>query len=45
MLSIGGWTGGRAFSTNVGSEANRTAFVKTVVDLKNKYQLDGIDFE
>ena len=45
MLSIGGWPGGRAFSTNVGSEDNRTAFVNNVVGLVNKYQLDGLDFE
>lgn len=45
MLSIGGWTGGRSFSTNVGSAENRTAFVQTVVDLKTKYDLDGVDFE
>ena len=45
MLSIGGWTGARSFSTNVGSSENRTAFVQTVVDLATKYNLDGVDFE
>ena len=45
MLSVGGWTGGRLFSSNVGSAENRTAFVKTIVDLKAKYNLDGVDFE
>lgn len=45
MLSIGGWTGGRSFSTNVNSSDSRTAFVQTVVDLATKYDLDGVDFE
>ncbi|PPQ78226.1 hypothetical protein CVT25_015545 [Psilocybe cyanescens] len=45
LVSIGGWTGSRGFSTNVGSAENRTAFVKTVVDLARKYSLDGIDFD
>jgi len=45
MLSIGGWTGSLYFSTAVGSPDNRTAFVKAVVGLSNKYGLDGIDFE
>lgn len=43
-LSIGGWTGSQYFSTAVTPE-NRTTFVKTVVDLANKYNLDGIDFD
>jgi len=45
MVSIGGWTGSRFFSTAVGSEANRTAFVKAVVDLAQKFELGGVDFE
>ncbi|EEB93001.1 hypothetical protein MPER_08406 [Moniliophthora perniciosa FA553] len=44
-LSIGGWTGSRHFSTNVGSAQNRTKFVKTVVDVVQKYSLDGLDFD
>ncbi|KAF5385974.1 hypothetical protein D9615_002273 [Tricholomella constricta] len=44
-LSIGGWTGSRWFSANVGSAQNRTAFVKSVTGLVKKYSLDGIDFE
>ncbi|KAH8112032.1 glycoside hydrolase [Phellopilus nigrolimitatus] len=44
-LSIGGWTGARFYSTNVGNEANRTQFVKAVTDLADKYNLDGIDFD
>ncbi|KXN90956.1 Acidic mammalian chitinase [Leucoagaricus sp. SymC.cos] len=44
-LSIGGWTGSRFFSSNVGSPTNRTAFVKAVTDLVEEYALDGIEFE
>lgn len=44
-LSIGGWTGSRWFSTNVGSVQNRTAFVKSVTGLIKQYKLDGIDFD
>lgn len=44
-LSIGGWTGSRWFSGNVGSAQNRTAFVKSVAGLVEKYKLDGIDFD
>lgn len=45
LVSIGGWTGSQYFSTNVGNAANRTAFVKTVLALASKYDLDGLDFE
>lgn len=45
MVTTGGWTGSRFFSTNMGSAANRTAFVKTISDLATKYKLDGVDFE
>ncbi|KAJ4490896.1 glycoside hydrolase family 18 protein [Lentinula aciculospora] len=44
-LSIGGWGGSQYFSTNVGSAANRTAFVKTVTALATQYDLDGLDFD
>ncbi|KAL0578118.1 hypothetical protein V5O48_003861 [Marasmius crinis-equi] len=45
LLSIGGWTGSQYFSSAVATAESRTAFVKTVVDLVNQYQLDGIDFD
>ncbi|KAK8061925.1 hypothetical protein PG994_008291 [Apiospora phragmitis] len=45
MISIGGWTGSRYFSSMFGSAENRTAFVKTCLDLVNQYKLDGLDFE
>ena len=44
-LSIGGWTGSRWFSPHVKTAANRTAFIKTVTSLAQKYNLDGIEFE
>lgn len=45
LISVGGWTGSRFFSSNVGSAENRTAFVKTSLDLVSQYQLDGLDFD
>ncbi|KZV67442.1 glycoside hydrolase family 18 protein [Peniophora sp. CONT] len=45
LVSLGGWTGGRFFSTAVGSPENRTAFVDTVNTFAAKYDLDGIDFD
>ncbi|OHW99382.1 glycosyl hydrolase family 18 protein [Colletotrichum incanum] len=45
LVSIGGWTGSRYFSTSIGSAENRTAFVKTCLDLVEKYNLDGLDFD
>ncbi|KAK7985773.1 hypothetical protein PG988_003395 [Apiospora saccharicola] len=45
MISIGGWTGSRYFSSMIGSAANRTAFVKTCLDLVSQYKLDGLDFD
>ncbi|KAI0747107.1 glycoside hydrolase [Daedaleopsis nitida] len=45
LLTIGGWTGSQYFSSAVATEANRTAFVKTVLGLVDKYNLDGLDFD
>lgn len=45
LVSIGGWTGSKYFSTNFGNEKNRTAFVKTCVDFVKKHDLDGLDFD
>ncbi|KPM38725.1 hypothetical protein AK830_g7840 [Neonectria ditissima] len=45
LISIGGWTGSRWFSTSFGSAENRTAFVKTCLDLVEEYTLDGLDFD
>lgn len=45
LISVGGWTGSRFFSTSVGDAANRTAFVEEIVGVVDKYGLDGVDFE
>ncbi|KAJ3515107.1 hypothetical protein NMY22_g14535 [Coprinellus aureogranulatus] len=45
LISVGGWTGSRFFSTAVATPTNRTAFVKTIVDFVAKYQLEGVDFD
>ncbi|OHF04139.1 glycosyl hydrolase family 18 [Colletotrichum orchidophilum] len=45
LASVGGWSGSRYFSTAFGSPENRTAFVKTCLDLVEKYNLDGLDFD
>jgi chitinase len=45
MVSIGGWTGSRFFSTSVASNKNRTKFVKAVTDLAVQYNVGGVDFE
>jgi len=44
-IAIGGWTGSVYFSSNLATPANRTSFVKTVVDFASKYNLDGVQFE
>ncbi|KAF8639744.1 hypothetical protein AX17_001006 [Amanita inopinata Kibby_2008] len=45
LVSIGGWTGSRWWSSNVASAHNRTVFVKTVTSFVKKYNLDGLDFD
>lgn len=45
QVALGGWAGSIHFSSNVGSPENRTAFVKTCLDLVQKYNLDGLDFD
>ncbi|KIL60642.1 glycoside hydrolase family 18 protein [Amanita muscaria Koide BX008] len=44
-LSVGGWTGSRFWSSNVGSAANRTWFINTLTALVLRYNLDGLDFD
>lgn len=43
-VSVGGWSGSRYFSQAVTSQ-NRSTFVKTILDMVDKYQFDGVDFE
>jgi len=45
LVSIGGWTGSRFFSTAVATAENRTQFVDTVLNFADQYQLDGLDFD
>jgi Glycosyl hydrolases family 18 len=45
ILSIGGWSGSRFFSSAVATDANRTAFVKAILNQVGKYKLDGIEIE
>jgi len=44
-VAVGGWGGGLWFSSDVASPENRTAFVQTVVDFAEQYNLDGINFD
>ncbi|KAK0439781.1 glycoside hydrolase family 18 protein [Armillaria borealis] len=43
-VSVGGWTGSLYWSSNV-AEENRTAWIKTLTDMVDVYDLDGLDFE
>ncbi|KAM0544353.1 hypothetical protein ACHAPJ_011889 [Fusarium lateritium] len=45
LVSIGGWTGSKYFSTSFGSAKNRTAFVKTCLNFVKEHKLDGLDFD
>ncbi|KXN92316.1 Chitinase A1 [Leucoagaricus sp. SymC.cos] len=45
LVSVGGWTGSRWFSSSVSTPQNRTLFVKTLTDFARKYKLDGLDFD
>ncbi|RKL06739.1 hypothetical protein BFJ68_g10136 [Fusarium oxysporum] len=45
LISIGGWTGSRHFSTNIGSAKNRTAFAKKVINFVDKYGFEGFDID
>ncbi|KAK2058009.1 family 18 glycosyl hydrolase [Colletotrichum caudatum] len=45
LVSMGGWTGSIYFSSAIATPENRTAFVKTALDLVAQYDLDGLDFD
>ncbi|KAJ7639210.1 chitinase [Roridomyces roridus] len=45
LVTVGGWTGSRYWSSNIATAANRTAFVNTLVSLATQYNLDGLDFD
>ncbi|QRV85311.1 chitinase [Ceratobasidium sp. AG-Ba] len=44
-ISVGGWTGSQYFSSAVATAENRTAFVKTLTNLVQENNLDGLDFD
>ncbi|KAG9123461.1 hypothetical protein FRC07_014912 [Ceratobasidium sp. 392] len=44
-VSVGGWDGSLYFSTAVATAENRTAFVKTMTNLVQENDLDGLDFD
>ncbi|KAF9000111.1 hypothetical protein BDQ17DRAFT_1543371 [Cyathus striatus] len=45
LVSIGGSSGSRYWSSNVASEENRTACVKTVTSFSQTFNLDGLSFD
>ncbi|KAK2042639.1 family 18 glycosyl hydrolase [Colletotrichum somersetense] len=45
LISMGGWGGSMYFSSAIATPENRTAFVKTALDLVAQYDLDGLDFD
>jgi hypothetical protein len=45
ILSVGGWSGSRYFSSAVATDANRTAFAEAILNVVGKYKLDGIEIE
>ncbi|KIY71383.1 glycoside hydrolase family 18 protein [Cylindrobasidium torrendii FP15055 ss-10] len=45
LISLGGWSGSRYFSSAVATPENRTLFAQTVMDLVTEYELDGVDFD
>ncbi|TNY19076.1 glycoside hydrolase [Rhodotorula diobovata] len=44
-LAVGGWTDSVYFSGAVSTASRRTKFVKSIVDLVNQYNLDGVDID
>ncbi|KAI9571660.1 glycoside hydrolase family 18 protein [Boletus coccyginus] len=44
-IAVGGWGGDLWYSSNTATPENRTAFVKTVVDFAEQYNLDGVNFD
>jgi len=45
ILSVGGWTGSRFFSSAVASDANRKAFANAILDVVTQYDLGGIEID
>jgi chitinase len=45
LVSAGGWLGSKGFSDLARSEARRSTFVRSVVDVLRRYDLDGLDLD
>ncbi|KAI8889545.1 glycoside hydrolase family 18 protein [Backusella circina FSU 941] len=44
-ISVGGWSGSKYFSSLVASESSRKKFVSNIVDLVDKYNIDGVNLD
>lgn len=45
ILTLGGWDGSQYFSSDVATDANRSAFAKAIQNVVSTYKLDGVEFE
>lgn len=45
VLSLGGWGQSKGFSKSVTDDSARSNFIKNVLDVISKYNLDGVDFD
>ncbi|GAA5895066.1 hypothetical protein JCM6882_008275 [Rhodosporidiobolus microsporus] len=44
-IAVGGWSSSQYFSGAVATASRRTAFVQSIVDIVNTYNLDGVDVD
>ncbi|KPV77337.1 glycoside hydrolase family 18 protein, partial [Rhodotorula graminis WP1] len=44
-IAVGGWTDSVYFSGAVATSSRRAKFVQSIVDIVNKYDLDGVDID
>ena len=44
VVSIGGWTGGKYFSSLVATQSSRTSFVGKIQAFVNTYGFDGVEY-
>jgi chitinase len=45
MMAVGGWGGSGRFSEIASTEASRSVFVKSCIELVKRYALDGVDLD
>ncbi|EKM75822.1 hypothetical protein AGABI1DRAFT_116147 [Agaricus bisporus var. burnettii JB137-S8] len=45
MISVGGWSGSRFFSSSVATADSRTAFAKALLNFTTVHNMSGIDFD